>query len=399
MAKAKTTNEAKERLKIAESGFKLLSLLTVGGVEKTDWRNLDKKDNVWSDLDATIEDLKDTLLLLKNDYFFDSIFSWYPKLTGNIPEYASRYFLAKCIQHYKECNRPKYNGKGHASKRNKFIKKARYEFDHMIYDVLVKHWGGSRADENLSKGLSDPKSSRNMTKGEEEYTQQLIPALDYDDPKLAGLPYANVDGSHDKDNDWNVGKYDSRSKALFLYHLTLVGCHLKQLIGEKSVDVEHIIAQKSWLDEFENTTNEVRSKSNRCHHFCNLTLLGSSINRAKSHSPPGKLNTKDADEQKILTQLKLVSGVSEKDLLMVNGVGDFKSKLWRSRRNFILYSFSDDHRFKILNAPYQTAGKSSDPGEFPGEKEIPVLDPAEIAKKFSKMDKESVPSWYLSPTP
>jgi len=72
---AKATKDATERATIAQSGFKLLSLLTVGGVEKTDWRNLDKKDNVWDDLDATIEDLKDTLLLLKNDYFFDSIFT------------------------------------------------------------------------------------------------------------------------------------------------------------------------------------------------------------------------------------------------------------------------------------------------------------------------------------
>ena len=131
---AKATKEAIERAKLAGDGFKLLSLLTVGGVEKNDWRNLDKTETVWDDIDTTVNDLKETLYLLKNDFFFDAAFSWFNSLKTALPEYGVRYFLAKCVQHYKSCDRPKFNGKGYANKRNKFIKKARLEFDRLIYD-------------------------------------------------------------------------------------------------------------------------------------------------------------------------------------------------------------------------------------------------------------------------
>ena len=221
----------------------------------------------------------------------------------------------------------------------------------------------------------------------------LKDSLDYDDPKLVSLPYANVEGSHDDKKGWNVGQYDKRAKALFLYHLTLIGCSLNDLKGEESVDVEHIIAQQSWNDEYENADKAKRINENRCHHFCNLTLLGSSINRSKNDTLPGNLNTSNSDDKKILNQLEIVSGLSKKELASIKNVHDFKTKMWRQRRNFILFSFTDSHRFKILNSKYTCAGTSSNT-EIDGNGEVTKLIPSKVTKMLEKDANGKFP-WFL----
>ena len=175
--------------------------------------------------------------------------------------------------------------------------------------------------------------------------------------------------------------------------MTLIGCSLNDLKGENSVDVEHIIAQQSWTDEYENAKPAVRSKDNRCHHFCNLTLLGSSVNRSKNDTLPGNLNTSNGDDKKILTQLEIVSGLSKKELAAIKNVHDFKTKLWRQRRNFILFSFTDHHRFKILNSKYICAGISSNT-EIDSNGAITKLIPSTVTKTLEKHGTEKYP-WFL----
>jgi len=359
--------EARERQNKAKEGFILLSLLSQGKVQLGDWTNLAETNAVdWNDVHQNVSDLEQTLLIINQDPFVNYFYSWLSKgdgkghrtLQGIMAQRAAQYFLAKSVQHYIRNDRPTLTGGGViVNRRNAFIKAVRKELDGTIYDYVTGVWGGGGADESLKTYLADPASTRKRTHGDNDW-QKLIKNMMKFDGELAGLTYYKPEGNGaEEESDWDVDSYDTRIRVILTYHHALCGFRADKEFPEelKGWDVEHIIPKAIWKASFKGSNEATRLAENRCHHLANFTLLGASTNRSKSDLPPSKIPAHGGTHQLAgLKQMEKLLNMSETDLLTVDGCDKLKTVLIPKRKDYIIKSFSDDHRKTILDSNFVT---------------------------------------------